>query len=62
MERTIIVVDDEPIIRLDLCQMLEELGFAVAAEGADGFDAVELCRQKRRGSREPCGLKFPWPH
>ena len=46
MERTIIVVDDEPIIRLDLCQMLEELGFAVAAEGADGFDAVELCRQK----------------
>lgn len=46
MERTIIVVDDEPIIRLDLCQMLEELGFAVTAEGADGFDAVELCRQK----------------
>ena len=41
MERTIIVVDDEPIIRLDLCQMLEELGFAVAAEGADGFDAAE---------------------
>lgn len=47
MKRTVIVVDDEPIIRLDLCQMLEELGFEVAAEGADGFDAVELCRQKR---------------
>lgn len=47
MGRTVIVVDDEPIIRLDLCQMLEGLGFEVAAEGADGFDAVELCRQKR---------------
>lgn len=47
MKRTVIVVDDEPIIRLDLCQMLEELGFEVAAEGADGFDAVELCRQKQ---------------
>lgn len=47
MGRTVIVVDDEPIIRLDLCQMLEGLGFEVTAEGADGFDAVELCRQKQ---------------
>lgn len=46
MKRTIIVVDDEPIIRLDLCQMLESLNFEVIAEGEDGFDAVELCRQK----------------
>lgn len=47
MKRTIIVVDDEPIIRLDLCQMLGELDFTVVGEGGDGFDAVELCRQKR---------------
>lgn len=47
MAKTVIVVDDEPIIRLDLCQMLKELGFNVVAEGVDGFDAVELCRQKR---------------
>lgn len=46
MKRTVVVVDDEPIIRLDLCQMLEELDFQVVAEGADGFDAVEFCRQK----------------
>ena len=44
MERTAIVVDDEPIIRLDISQMLEELGFVVAGNAADGFDAVELCR------------------
>ena len=31
MQRTIIVVDDEPIIRLDLCQMLESLDFHVVA-------------------------------
>lgn len=46
MKKTIIVVDDEPIIRLDLHQMLEELGYEVIAEAADGFDAVEFCRSK----------------
>ena len=46
MKRTVVVVDDEPIIRLDLRQMLEELDFRVVAEGSDGFDAVEFCRQK----------------
>lgn len=44
MARTAIVVDDEPIIRLDLSQMLEDLGLVVVASAADGFDAVELCR------------------
>ncbi|HWP50572.1 MAG TPA: response regulator [Clostridia bacterium] len=44
MGKTAIVVDDEPIIRLDLSQMLEELGLTVVADAADGFDAVEACR------------------
>lgn len=44
MARTAVVVDDEPIIRLDLSQMLEDLGFAVVADASDGFDAVEMCR------------------
>lgn len=43
--RTAIVVDDEPITRLDLRQMLEEMGFSVVGEAADGFDAIELCRR-----------------
>ncbi len=42
--RTVIVVDDEPITRLDLTQMLKELGLEVVGEAGDGFDAVELCR------------------
>lgn len=47
MSRTAIVADDEPIIRMDLSQMLEELGFEVLGSAADGFDAVELCRARR---------------
>lgn len=42
--RTAVVVDDEPIIRMDLCEMLEGLEFSVAAQASDGFDAIELCR------------------
>ncbi len=44
-KRSVIVVDDEPITRLDLRQMLEEMGFTVVGDAADGFDAVELCRR-----------------
>ena len=40
----VLIADDEPIVRLDLRGMLEEHGFAVAGEAADGFDAVEGCR------------------
>lgn len=47
MKQTVIVADDEPIIRMDLSQMLEELGFEVLGGAADGFDAVELCRVHR---------------
>lgn len=40
----IIIADDEPIIRLDLKKMLEELGYDVVAEAGDGAKAVELVR------------------
>ena len=45
--KTVIIVDDEPITRMDLSDMLQELGFQVVGEAADGFDAIELCRAKR---------------
>lgn len=41
---TAIVVDDEPITRMDLSDMLREQGFSVVGEASDGFDAIELCR------------------
>ena len=45
--KTVVIVDDEPITRMDLSDMLQELGFQVIGEAADGFDAIELCRAKR---------------
>jgi two-component system, response regulator PdtaR len=47
MHKSAVIVDDEPIIRLDLSQMLEGLGFTVKGSASDGFDAIELCRQTR---------------
>ena len=43
--KRVIVVDDEPITRMDLRGMLGDLGFEVAGEAGDGFDAVEVCRR-----------------
>ena len=40
----ILIADDEPIIRLDLKKMLEDLGYDVVAELGDGAKAVEAAR------------------
>lgn len=45
--KTVAIAEDEPITRMDICAMLEELGFSVAGEATDGFDAIELCRRTR---------------
>jgi response regulator NasT len=45
--KSIVIVDDEPVTRLDLSSMLNDVGFNVVGEAADGFDAVELCRSER---------------
>src|SRR4051794_16511591 len=41
----IIIADDESIIRMDLREMLGNLGYDVIAEAADGRGAVELARK-----------------
>lgn len=43
--RKIIVVDDEPITRLDICEILREANYDVVAEAGDGFDAIEQSRK-----------------
>lgn len=43
----VLIADDDPIIRLDLKQMLENLGYAVVAEAGDGKLAVELANEVR---------------
>lgn len=40
----IVIADDESIIRMDLKSLLEEMGFAVVGEAADGQKALELTR------------------
>jgi two-component system, response regulator PdtaR len=43
----ILVAEDETIIRLDLCELLERAGFDVCAEAKDGIEAVELARSEQ---------------
>ena len=42
----VVIADDEPITKMDLNELLSEAGYEVVGEASDGFDAVELCRQK----------------
>lgn len=43
----VLIADDEPIIRLDLKQVLSDMGHIVVAEAGDGATAVHLARQTR---------------
>ena len=45
--RTAIIADDEPIIRMDLAEILRELEFDVVGTVSDGFEAIELCRRAK---------------
>ncbi|MEI8282220.1 MAG: response regulator [Armatimonadota bacterium] len=40
----VLIADDEPIIRLDLRQMLESLDYEIVAEAGNGKEAVDLAR------------------
>ncbi len=49
-ERTrVIIADDESIIRMDLREMLTNLGYLVVGEVGDGRSAVNLARELRPG-------------
>lgn len=45
--RRIIVIDDEPNVRLVIKGLLIDLGCEVVAEGGDGTEAVGLCREHK---------------
>ncbi len=48
MERTrVIIADDESLIRMDLREMLTNLGYLVVGEVGDGRSAVHLARELR---------------
>lgn len=47
MSKRIVIADDEPITRMDIKEMLEEVGYDVVGEASDGFDAIEMCKKYR---------------
>ena len=38
----VVIADDEPITKMDLAEILTGVGYKIAAEASDGFDAVEF--------------------
>ncbi|MGD1011994.1 MAG: response regulator [Acidimicrobiales bacterium] len=47
LTRTVVIAEDEAIVRLDLREILEEQGFEVVGETGRGDEAVELARKHR---------------
>jgi response regulator NasT len=45
--RRVLIADDESVIRMDLRESLEDAGYEVIAEAADGATALELARRER---------------
>ncbi|HEY4992373.1 MAG TPA: response regulator, partial [Nakamurella sp.] len=43
----VLIADDDPLIRMDLAEMLTEEGFEVVGQVGDGERAVELARTLR---------------
>ena len=46
-KRTVVVAEDESVNRMDLVAMLEDSGYEVVGEAANGEEAVELTRKFR---------------
>lgn len=47
MKGRILIADDDPIIRLDIREILEAADYEVVAEASDGFEAIELSQKYR---------------
>ena len=45
--RTVVIAEDEALIRMDLAEMLAEEGFSVVGQAGDGARAVELAKEHR---------------
>ena len=45
--RTVVIAEDEALIRMDLAEMLEEQGYAVVGQAGDGATAIKLAEEHR---------------
>jgi len=44
MNRRIVVVDDEALVRMNFVELLEENGYEVVGQAADGVEAIKVCQ------------------
>lgn len=44
---SVVIVDDEPIVRMDLKEILLSKNYNVVGEAGDGFEAIEICKKFR---------------
>ena len=47
MGKKILLVDDEPLLRMDTKDILESHGYEIIGEASDGFEAVEMCKKHK---------------
>jgi response regulator NasT len=47
MNGRIVVVDDESLVRMDFVEYLEENGYEVVGEAANGIEAIKVCQETR---------------
>ncbi|AAK80667.1 response regulator NasT [Clostridium acetobutylicum] len=47
MDNRVVVAEDEPITRMDICEMLTGAGYSVVGQVPNGLEAIEVCRRLR---------------
>lgn len=47
MNKNIVIVDDDPITRMNIRDILEEKGYNVVGEASEGFSAIEVCKNEK---------------
>src|SRR5699024_4952593 len=47
MMKKIVIVDDEPVTKMDLQELLEEAGYSVVGQASNGFEAINECKKHR---------------
>lgn len=45
MGKKIVIAEDEPITRMDICEMVKTSGYDVVGEASNGLSAVDICRR-----------------
>lgn len=47
MKSSIVIAEDDPIIRMDILEILKEEGYNIIGEASDGIEAINLCKEKK---------------